>query len=390
MERSVARFASARLGAALGAAPATGPSPLRLVDMEPPELPGAGWKRIEPRLAGICGSDLATLGGKASRWFEPIVTFPFVPGHEVVATIPQSGERVVLEAVLACAARGIDPPCAACVEGRTGACENIAFGELSAGLQSGYCADVGGGWSESMVAHESQLHAVPDELSDEAAVVVEPVACALHAALAEPSASGGVVAVIGAGTLGLGVTAALHHYVSPQLLITSAKHAHQAELAKDLGADLTTGPDGLGRAVRRATRSFALGGRLSGGADVVYDCVGSPASLKEALGICRPGGAVVLVGMPGPARMDLTPLWQREIRLVGAYAYGVEANGRRSFEMAMELVAAADLGRLVSARYPLGRYEEALAHAASAGRRGGVKIVFEPGAGSRAGGRSKR
>ena len=135
------------------------------------------------------------------------------------------------------------------------------------------------------------------------------------------------------------------------------------------------------RAVRRATRSLTVGGRLTGGADVVVDCVGSGASLAEALAMVRPGGRITLLGMPGPERIDLTPLWQREIELVGAYAYGTEDLGVRrvrTFELAFDLVHGSQLGRLVSARYPLERYREAIEHAATAGSRGAVKIVFEP------------
>jgi threonine dehydrogenase-like Zn-dependent dehydrogenase len=123
-----------------------------------------------------------------------------------------------------------------------------------------------------------------------------------------------------------------------------------------------------------------VGERLAGGADAVIDCVGSGESLAEALAITRPGGRITLVGMPAPERIDLTALWQREIELVGAYAYGSEAvNGGqiRTFDLAFDLVADAELGRLVSARYPLERYREAIEHASSAGSRGAVKIVFE-------------
>jgi NADPH:quinone reductase-like Zn-dependent oxidoreductase len=88
-----------------------------------------------------------------------------------------------------------------------------------------------------------------------------------------------------------------------------------------------------------------------------------------------------MVGMPGHVEVDLTGLWQREITLVGAYAYGTEtlAGGstRRTFDLAFELVASAQLGRLVSATYPLSRYPEAVAHAAAAGPRGAVKIAFD-------------
>ena len=390
IERQLHRFAAAR-AASLVAGPASGigVGPLRLADVDPPELPGPGWQRLRPRLAGICGSDLHTVDGASSRYFEPIVSFPFVPGHEIVADVldgPLAGRRVVVEPVLGCEARAIDPPCAACATGRKGACERIAFGHLRPGLQTGYCRDTGGGWSDELVAHESQLHVVPAELDDEAAVMVEPAACAVHAALLGAVVPGETVVVLGSGTLGLAVLAALRHLALAGTLICVAKHAVQRDLAASLGADDVVAPGELARAVRRATGSLALedrgGGirRLAGGADVVFDCVGSAATIADSLAVVRPGGRVVLVGMPGTVRVDLAPLWQREITLLGAYAYGAEERpeGRRStFDLAFELVAAAGLERLVSARYPLERYEEAVRHAANAGRRGAVKVVFD-------------
>jgi threonine dehydrogenase-like Zn-dependent dehydrogenase len=113
---------------------------------------------------------------------------------------------------------------------------------------------------------------------------------------------------------------------------------------------------------------------------VVVDCVGSSRSIAEALAVTRPGGRIILVGMPGQLRVDLAPLWQREVSLTGAYAYGVEeirGTVISTFDLAFELVEACGLGRLVSAHYPLDRYEEAVRHAASAGRRGSVKVVFD-------------
>ncbi len=394
VERALHRFAAARVGAALGGTGAAlGLGPLRLIEGEPPRPPGEGWRRIRPRLAGICGSDLHTVDGVSSRYFEPIVSFPFVLGHEIVADVldgPLAGQRAVVEPVLGCRARGIDPPCNACAEGRKGACERIAFGHLAPGLQTGFCRDTGGGWSEQLVAHDSQLHAVPEQMSDEDAVIVEPTACALHAALQAGVVPGETVVVLGAGTIGLLTVAALRAHSLPGTLIAVAKHPVQRAHARELGADVVAKPEELARAVRRATGSLALEspsgaiGRLAGGADVVLDCVGSSSSLAEALSVVRPGGRIVLAGMPATLKVDLAPLWQREITLLGAYAYGREAlgsdaagPGRSTFSLAIELVGRVRLGRLVSARYALDHFEEALRHAGAAGRRGAVKVVFD-------------
>lgn len=380
-ERSVPRFAAARVASEWRSGSGARVGPLRLTEVDEPSLPGTGWQRVRPRLAGICGSDLATVDGRASRYFEPIVSFPFVPGHEVVGE-QDNGERVVLEPVLRCVARGIQPPCAGCASGDTNRCRNVAYGHLEPGLQTGYCADTGGGWGLALVAHDSQLHPVPDDLADEAAVMVEPAACAVHGALSAQVPKAGAVVVIGAGTLGLCTIAALAYFRPEIESITAvAKHPEQRRLARQLGASTVVGPDELRRAVRRQTGSGLLaGGQLTGGAAVVFDCVGTAASISDALAVIEPGGTVVLLGLPGAVHLDLTGLWQREIRLEGAYAYGTERiSGRpkRTFELAFQLVRDCKLEELVTATYPLDRYQEAIDHAANAGRRGAVKVAFD-------------
>jgi threonine dehydrogenase-like Zn-dependent dehydrogenase len=380
IERSVARFAAARIASGVRTGAGGRFGPLRLVDAELPSRPGPGWQRVRPRLAGICGSDLATIDARTSRWFEPIVSFPFVPGHEVVAD-SDDGQRVVIEPVLGCEARGIDPRCPACAADRRRHCQHLSGGHLEPGLQTGFCQDTGGGWSVAMLAHSSQLHPVPAELSDEAAVLVEPAACAVHGALHGAPSSQPLAVVIGAGTLGLCAVAALAHY-RPELehILAVAKHPEQRRLARELGATAVAEPAELRRAVRRATGSWILdNGQLTGGAPLVFDCVGSPNSLADALAVCEPGGTIVLLGMPGPTDLDLTPLWQREIAVVGSYTYGPEpaAGGRHSFDLALELAASSRLERLLSATYPLDRFTEAIEHAAAAGRRGAIKVAFD-------------
>ena len=163
-------------------------APLRLVTIDPPKVDRPGWARLRSRLSGICGSDLGALSGKTSLYFSAVVSLPFVPGHEVVAELIEpcedleAGTRVVLDPVLTCAARGVEP-CENCVVGHTNRCSRITVGHLAPGLQTGFCKDTGGGWGQQLVAHRSQMHVVPEGWSDEQALLMEPLSCAVHTAL---------------------------------------------------------------------------------------------------------------------------------------------------------------------------------------------------------------
>jgi threonine dehydrogenase-like Zn-dependent dehydrogenase len=373
--RKPARFAAARLAGALMPGRGAAVGPLSLEPDETLPLPSADWVRLSPRLAGICGSDLSVVDGTAAAYFDPLVSYPFTPGHEVVGDVQQpdgSTRRVVLVPVLSCVTRGVEPMCHACQAGRIHLCERVAFGHIEPGLQSGFCADTGGGWSHEMVAHASQLVDVPDDLSDEAAVLIEPTACAVHAA---QRYTGAETVIIGAGTLGLltlaAITATRDADRSGPIVVT-ARYAEQKRLAKELGADVVCSTDELPRWVRSATGSLVFGDQLTCGAPHVIDCVGSSQSLQQALQVVAPGGEVQLVGMPGNVSLELTSLWHRETAIRGCYAYT-----RPDFDTAMQVVRRFDLGRLVSATYSLKDYTDAIAHAASAGRRGAVKIAFD-------------
>ncbi len=378
--RNEARYAAAAVSSRLVPGSGARTGPLALVDADPIDLPGPDWVRVRPRLAGICGSDLATVEGRSSRYFEPWVSFPFVPGHEVVGDT-EDGARVVLEPVLGHAARGFEPPSPDAAPGDGDDYRHLVSGALEPGIQIGYCASTGGGWSNGFVAHSSQLHPVPEHFSDETAVMIEPAAVGVHAALRTPISENDLVVILGAGTAGLTALAAVRALTPAGHIIVGAKYPEQVEFARELGADTVVAPGEVPRSVRRVTGSFLIGDDLSGGADVVIDAVGSAASVEESIGITRPRGTVVLVGMPGRVDVDLTALWHRETNLVGAYTYGTErlADGTsaRTFALATELAGSAELGRLVSATYPLDRYEDALTHAANAGRRGAVKVCFD-------------
>src|SRR5438132_317523 len=144
-ERKLAKYAAATVAGRLAPGRGAKYGPLSLKDLDAPDLIGPDWVRFKPRLSGICGSDLATIDGRSSRYFEPIVSFPFVLGHEVVGEL-DDGTRVVVVPVLRCAARGVEPACDMCAAGRVNLCERVAFGHIEPGLQTGFCTDTGGGW----------------------------------------------------------------------------------------------------------------------------------------------------------------------------------------------------------------------------------------------------
>jgi threonine dehydrogenase-like Zn-dependent dehydrogenase len=357
-------------------------SMLKLGDVAEPELPTRDWVRVMPTLSGVCGSDLAAIGGHASLYLDPLTSYPFVPGHEVVGTL-EDGTRVVVEPALGCKVRGVEPPCPRCAEGRPGLCYNVTEGPIEVGLQTGYCADTGGGWGEVLVAHPSQLHVVPSTLSDEAAVLIEPFACCVHAALRGGATKDDIVVVSGAGTIGLLTVAAVKLFTPPKRLIAIAKHPTQRDLARKLGADQVIAPAEVFQRIRFATGARRLEGMnrslLLGGADVTFECVGRADTLNDAVRYTREGGTVVAVGMPGEEKVDWAPIWQRELTVMGAYAYGAEPKkkGRRTFELAMEAAPGLHLETLTGPLFGLGEYRDAIAYAMSAGRLGAVKVAFD-------------
>jgi len=389
MFRSLPRHVAARAMGGRMPGILSGPAaPLRLVTIADPRVARPGWARLRTRLSGICGSDLGMLSGRTSLYFSGLVSLPMVPGHEIVADLTEdcedlpAGTRVVLDPVLGYLPRGLEP-----VAGQpSNLSDGITVGDISPGLQTGFCHDTGGGWGQILSAHRSQLYPVPDTLTDTQAVLVEPVACAVHTALRARVGRGDRVLVSGAGAVGLFTTLALRQLTPAGDITVVAKHKHQRDLALAFGASEVVAPREVVRGVRRVTRAFQVKpefGRpyLLGGVDVAIDAVGSRSSVETALQVTRAGGRVVLSGMPAPA--DLSAAWFRELEVVGSYASANRepaADGRASFELALELVAGPVMQEVAAGvvSYPLHRWREALDHAHSAGRLGTVKVAFDP------------
>ena len=368
-------------------------SPLQLENIREPGLPTPEWVRVKPLLSGICGSDLGTLSAENSAYFSPIISPPFVMGHEIVGEVAEDksgfarGERVVVEPALGCRVRGIDPPCPYCASGRYALCLNVAKGDISPGIQTGFCQDTGGGWSSgTLVAHPSQLYRVPDAVADEAAVAVEPLACAVHAALKAAPGPDDTSLVIGAGSVGLFTVAALRHLTEAGRIICVAKHMRQQEEALRLGANEVVHPKGTYTTLPKTLGTEALKPELGKpvvikGADRAYECVGAPGTMEDTVRLTKPGGEATLVGMPAAkSSLDLTAIWYKEVRLTGSYAYGVEEHeGRQtsSFDLALRLAPEIRLEKMVGPLFRLEDYKEAIAAARSAGREGRVKVVFD-------------
>jgi threonine dehydrogenase-like Zn-dependent dehydrogenase len=325
---------------------------------------------------------------------------PFVLGHELVGAVTETGDavtrvavgdRIVLHPALGCTVRGIDPPCDACRDGRDALCRNVTRGVIASGIQTGYCKDTGGGFSDHLVAHESQLYKVPEGLPDAAAVLVEPFSCALHGVLRTSIRDSDRVLVIGAGAIGLLTVAALRATGCRARIVAVAKYDHQRQHALGLGADELLDSSGA-VAARYAAWAKSLDAdvlkpelgkpTVIGGADVVFDCVASSQSIDDGLRFTRAGGTFVLVGMPGvPRGVDWTPMWFKELTVHAAYAYGPErqADGTRdTFDVAIELMSTwgPNLARLVGPPFALTDFRAAFASALNTGQSRTVKTVF--------------
>ena len=188
-------------------------APVRLEDVEELPLPADDWVRVETTISGLCGSDVKQilLNGSRDNPLTALVSFPHVLGHEVVGRRVDTGQRVVLNPWLSCTPRGIDPPCAACQAGRYPWCRNFRSGDLPVSIHIGNCAAAAGAHAERFGAHVSQLFGIPDGVTDEAAVLADPVSVSLRSILLAPPVVGQAVLVYGSGTLAFAVIALLRH-----------------------------------------------------------------------------------------------------------------------------------------------------------------------------------
>jgi len=369
----------------------------RYTDIATPDLPTEHWVRITTRMGGICGSDLGIVGLDASPSTSPFSSFPFVIGHENVGVIEAcgrgvrgfaGGDRVTVNPLLCCEPRAVSPPCAACAAGHHSRCAHFTDGALPPGMFIGTTRSLGGSWGEQFVAHQSQLVRVPDGVSDAGAVMTEPFACCVHAVHGARPEPGQRILVIGAGTMGLLMVAALSALAPDSPVTVLARHPFQARHAMNLGARRTVMARGdyLGELAEAAgTRLLKpiIGRPIGiGGFDVVYVCIASARGVEDAMRFARAGATVVLLGNASTLRgLDWTPLWIKELTFRGTLAYGGHAHGgtdTNAFAVAADLIAAgrAPIAGLVTHQFPLAHYRDALHTARAKGPVESVKVVF--------------
>ena len=372
---------------------------LRMRRLPVPQPTRPGWVRVRPTAAGICGSDLKIL---SVTGMSPLLTAyspatRSVLGHEVLGVVEatgpdvtrvREGDVVVVEPTLRCAHKHL-PECARCRTGDGHVCERLDLaGDLCVGQGIGFSDVLGGGWSEGLLAHESMLVAA-DGIAADRAVLAEPASVALHAAL-KWDRTGDTVVVIGPGTVGLLVTAALR-MLHPDLDITVV-------CAGEFGAVQALSA-GATRAVQQPASSVltavaeVVGARLlrprlgklpvlDTGVDAVFDCVAHGDTIDLGLRLLRPHGTYVMVGTAGKETVDWSLVWWRELTLLGTIVYGEEPalGRRRTFDQVVEWLRdpSYKVDALVTHRYPLERYDEALRAAKAGPAAGAVKVVLQP------------
>jgi threonine dehydrogenase-like Zn-dependent dehydrogenase len=280
-----------------------------------------------------------------------------------------------------CLSRSEETLCAPCRRGHRVLCE------LASEPRDYYPA--GGGFGDSFIAPAASLVAVLPELSDEQAIFSEPVAVAIHAALRRPPQPGDKGLVIGVGTIGFLLIQVLK-LVQPDCEITAvAQFDWQAEMAERLGADqiIMSGDDGYANSARLTGARLYRGRRdnrmLIGGFDFVFDVVGIPQTVNNALRWTRANGAVIVVGVHlHRMRLDLTPVWHQEVDLIGAVGHDIvtwRGETISTFDLAQRWMAQGKIetGSLLTHTFPLAGYRRAIDTALDKAKTESVKVAFD-------------
>lgn len=316
---------------------------------------------VRSRAVGVCGSDLHYyLSGAVGS---DAVKYPFIPGHEcagVVAEVGRAvtrvkpGDLVVVEPAVSCGT------CDQCRTGRPHTCRKLLF--------LGHYGELTGGMAEFVLAPERNCVPLPDKMTAVQGALAEPLSIALYAAGQGGSVRGKSAAVLGAGPIGLCVVMALKADGAGAVYATEKVAARRTAAAAKAGADWTGDP-----AAEDVVAGIAA--RESLGLDLVFECCGEQSALDQGVALLKPGGTLVVVGIPLEARVsfDSSKVRRREIRV---------QNVRRQNKCLERAVAMIHAGRiavdfLATHSFPLDRAAEAYELAATR-RDGVIKALVTP------------
>ncbi len=331
------------------------------IEARPLPAPGAGEMLLRLNVVGFCGTDLFKLKTGAAP-------AGAVLGHELVGTVAALGEDVE---AFALGDRIVVPhhvPCGECPLCRRGA-ETMCAAFKENLLEPGGFAD----WI--LVRARAVEHAarkLPDGLSDESAVFMEPAACVLRGIDRSGLGEDGSALVLGAGSMGLLHLLVLRAAFPGIGVVMVDPDGERLRLAEKLGAAKTAAP---GQAALEAIRALSHGI----GADAVFDTVGGEPALEAGVALTRPGGTLVLFAhAPAEERsaLDLNALFKSERRIVATYSGALDEQ-RRVFEMLCSGLL--DPLPLVTHKMPLDDFEEGVALVVG---RKALKVLFTPSRGA--------
>jgi 2-desacetyl-2-hydroxyethyl bacteriochlorophyllide A dehydrogenase len=303
--------------------------------------PGAGEAVIRVRAAGLCGTDYRIWTGDRP------VTYPRVMGHELIGSVRAVGpgvdrlaigDKVAVEPNYSCGT------CPLCSEGN----RNLCLSRTAVGI------DVDGGFAEEVRVPARCCWAAPPGISDDQLLLTEPLAVVVRAARRGDPRAGETAAVLGVGSLGLLAIQVLK--AGGVRVLAVSRSDRRLGLARDVGADLVA----TATADADVAASRALSRRE--GVDLVVETAGTAEAVERAVELCRPGGRIVLTGLPHePTALSFFRVVRRELRIIGSMIYQDE------FPEAMRLLAtgAVQAAPLVTHRFPLAQIARAfLAHSA--------------------------
>jgi 2-desacetyl-2-hydroxyethyl bacteriochlorophyllide A dehydrogenase len=308
-------------------------------------------------LAGICGSDTHAAQGR-----HPFISLPYHPGHEVVGLVAETGadvtsvrpgQRVTVEPTLPCW------QCKMCRTERPNLCERLQF--FGCGWQQG-------GMANYFTVPANRLHAIPDELDDVTAALIEPMSTPVHAVRTAGDVAGKAIAVIGAGTIGLLLVAVLRARNARRIVVTDMLPSKRNR-ALTLGADAVV--DAASANVEQQIRTA-----LAESADVVFDCVAVEPTVRTSVRLASKGGTVVIVGVPSrDVTVPLPIIQDHQIRIQGSATYLA-----RDYDESINLLRDGKIrtADIVTATRPLDAVAEAF-HLSSSGEE--VKVLLNIGDG---------